>query len=90
MKKYVKPIVEIEEFALTQSVAACAGLQINLMNRGCVLNDNDAPSELKGMANAGLFMDMSGSNPCWFTPQDMDQGDKYCFHTAINIVFTSQ
>lgn len=88
-KKYMTPSVEVEEFALTQTVASCAGVQINSLDKGCVLADPDSPPEFKDFANAGMFLDLNGTNPCSFAPTGMELDDKYCIHTAVSLVFNS-
>lgn len=87
-KNYMTPSVEIERFSLTDQLASCAGLKINLSNSQCVLNDPDATNQMKSMAYIGMFLS-SDANGCAIAPTGMDGSDGICYHTNVNMAFTS-
>ena len=83
-KPYLKPLVAVEYFSLTQSISSCVNIRINFIDSRCVLNDPGATNEMrnwafrKGFLGDACVIDMSGY-----------QSDSICYHTNINSAFTS-
>lgn len=84
-KQYIKPMLAVEYYELTQAIAACA-TKFGFMNSECVKNDADATAQMKDLAWAGFFTD---SNNCAAFPEGMDGTDAICYHTNANSAFTS-
>ena len=84
-KKYVSPTVEVEQFVLTQAVAACSGLVLNYLDSGCVLTSPDprVTRQMKDFAMAGYFME------CTLNAGDLDGLDGLCYHSNVNMAFVS-
>ena len=83
-KVYEKPQILLENFALTQQIAKCHGVQISSTDRTCVFKDPDSTPEMKILASAGAFI----ANSCAFRP-DQQQGDGLCYFQNVHMVFTS-
>lgn len=83
-KQYVKPMLAVEHYELTQAIAACA-TKISFTSSDCVKNDPDATDQMKNLAWSGWFM--AGS--CESYGEGMDQYDSICYHTNANAAFTS-
>lgn len=83
-KKYTKPVIEIEHYELTQSIAACS-TKINFLSSECVMKDPDSTDQMKDLAYSGFF---TGGN-CEVFAEGMDGFDKICYHTNANATFTS-
>lgn len=83
-RNYVTPVITVEYYELTQSIAACI-TKINSLDSMCVLNDSD------GVPVWDYAFDG------WFAPghcaeewtAGMDSDDGICYHTSINQAFTS-
>lgn len=88
-KRYQKPILSVERYALTQSLASCSGIKItNFPDKTCnedVLADTDAPSIMKGLARRNYFITADG---CTFGMEGTEI-DGICFHTSVNAAFYS-
>lgn len=84
-KKYQKPMAAVEFYKLSQSIAACA-IKINLLSNSCVVNDPDAPVEMRSVAYAypEYF-----STDCDTHFHNIQDNDSLCFHTQANATFTS-
>lgn len=82
---YEKPMLAIERYALTQSIASCA-TKIGFNDAACVLKDEDATSGMKRMAKNHYF---ATSNDCKKVPSGNDQWDGICYHTQNNAAFNS-
>lgn len=80
---YEKPMMAIERYELTQTIASCA-TKIGFLNSACVLKDPDAPPEMKDLADIGFFND-----GCDMMPEGMDGQDGLCYHTSANTAFNS-
>lgn len=86
-KKYEKPLIAVENYVLTQTIADC-GVKIGFADRYCVIDDNDAPRGFRDLASIGYFT-ASGSG-CFFEPSSNQDGyDKICYHTQAAMLFTS-
>lgn len=83
-KAYQKPMVIVEDYQLTQSIASCV-TNIGLYSSECVKNDPDATNQMKDLAWSGFFME----GACDDYPTGMDAYDSICYHTNANAAFTS-
>ena len=83
-KRYVTPIITVEHYELTQSIAACE-TKIGFLDSDCVKNDPDATNQMKDLAWVGFFTDGS----CEVYPEGMDGSDSICYHTNTNATFNS-
>lgn len=83
-KRYVTPIITVEHYELTQSIAACE-TKIGFLDSNCVENDPDATDQMKDLAGVGFFTDGS----CEVYPKGMDGWDSICYHTNTNAAFNS-
>lgn len=82
-RNYVTPVIVMESFSVTQSIAAC-GIKINVLDENCVLNDSDSTQYMKDMAHyAGWFME------CEQMATGMDPTDGFCYNTSANATFNS-
>lgn len=83
-KPYEKPMLAVEYYSLTQSVAHCNAIKISAVSSQCVLNDPDSTNEMRNWAYRNGFIsgscniDMSGY-----------KSDTICYHTSTNAAFTS-
>ena len=84
-KQYVKPMIAVEYYELTQAIASCA-TKIGFLSSDCVKNDPDATNQMKDLAWSGFFVD---SNNCDSYPEGMDAYDSICYHTSANAAFNS-
>ena len=83
-KKYVSPTVEMESFQITQQIASCGAMKINLTDQQCVLDSPFATEEMKRLAITGFFLD-----GCSLQATGMDTGDGFCIMTNVNVAFPS-
>lgn len=83
-KQYEKPMLAVEYYQLSQSIAACA-TKIGFQNSECVKNDPDATNQMKNLAWADYFVE----GFCTKYPEGMDTNDKICYHTNAGAAFTS-
>lgn len=83
-KKYERPVIEMERFQLTQQIASCGAIKINLTDGPCVLEDPSATDEMQRLALVGFFMD-----GCDMIATGMDVSDGVCVMTNVNVAFTS-
>ncbi len=83
--KYEKPMIAVENFELSQAIAACV-TKIGFNNSGCVAHDNDLPDEIRALGHAGYFYDSQGCDPLI---SSMPENDKICYHSAANMMFIS-
>ena len=83
-KPYLKPLVAVEYYSLTQSISSCTNIKINFLDADCVLKDLDSTNDMRNWAYRRGFIgdecviDMTGYN-----------SDSVCYHTNINSAFTS-
>ena len=85
-KTYTKPLLAVEHYELTQTIATCT-TKIGLLSNTCVANDPDSTPQMKNFAKIGWFTD-STNCPNGY-PEGMDGADKICYHTNINAAFNS-
>lgn len=83
-KQYEKPMLAVEYYQLSQSIAACV-TKIGFQNSDCVKNDSDATNEMKDLAWVGYFVQGS----CDVSPDGMDDYDSICYHTNASAAFNS-
>ena len=84
-KHYEKPLVAIEYFELTQTIASC-NIKIGFLDSACVRNDPDATSEMKNLAMQFYFA--SGTCAKSYGP-GANPNDGVCYHTNLNAAFNS-
>jgi hypothetical protein len=82
--KYEKPLIAVEQYALSQAIAACQ-TQVGYNDNICMANDEDVPLLMREMAAIGMF----GEGRCVEPPYDMDFEDNVCYHTSANPLFCS-
>ena len=83
-KQYEKPMLAVEYYQLSQSIAACV-TRINYQNSDCVKKDPDSTNQMKDLAWDGYFVE----GVCSQSPSGMDQNDSICYHTNASAAFTS-
>ena len=83
-KAYERPVLLVERFELTQRLSNCS-LLIGLTNSACVLKDTDSTIPMRNMAQAGYF---TAGNCDWY-PMHQDADDGVCYHTSVNLAFSS-
>jgi hypothetical protein len=83
-KRYMRPVIELEDFQITQQISSCGSMKINLTNATCVLESHNTTEEMRRLALAGFFID-----GCILPVNGMDIGDGYCVMTNANVAFTS-
>lgn len=84
-KPYEKPMIAIEYYELTQTIASCA-TKIGFLNSECVKNDPDATPQMKDFAYSGWFTEAGN---CASFAVGMDGFDSICYHTNANAAFNS-
>lgn len=83
-KQYQKPLIAIEHYELTQSIASCS-IKIGFLDRMCVLRDTDATAEMRNLAMEFYF-----STGCSKTIEMGEtREDGICYHTNMNAAFSS-
>lgn len=82
-RKYVVPEINIEHYALTQSIAACA-VKIGLLDSACVIDDPDATLGMKYLAYDDYFLE-----GCNEVPEGVDPATGICYHTNAQAAFNS-
>ncbi len=82
-KQYEKPMMRIDRYELTQSIAACS-IRISYTDSQCVIKDPDAPAEQKYMAWDYWF-----STGCSTKVIAGNDYDGVCYHTNANAMFNS-
>ena len=81
---YKKPMMAVEYFTMTQSVASC-DIKIGFSNADCIMDDPDAPDEMKDFAASGYFI----GGICDNAGVNMDSDDNICTHTQTANTFNS-
>ena len=87
--KYIKPLVAVERYELSQAIAGCVIKIGPNGSRNCIRTDPDTPAVIRSRANDGYFADMSciSSEPFMVTPGT--QFDGICYHTSASAIFPS-
>ena len=83
-KQYEKPMLAVEYYMLSQSIAACI-TKIGFLDSECVIKDPDATKKMKDLAYDNYFVEGACSN----YPIGMDDYDSICYHTNANAAFNS-
>lgn len=83
--EYQKPMVAVEHYKLSQSIAACA-IQINSLSNACVVKDKDSPPEMRSIAY--LYSEYFSSD-CQTNAATIQGNDSICYHTQVSACFTS-
>ena len=83
-KKYIAPVIAVEHYELTQTIASCV-TKIGLLDSECVIKDPDATDDMKDLAYENWFT----SGVCLEAAVGMDEYDKICYHTNANAAFNS-
>ena len=83
--EYKKPMVAVEHYKLSQSIAACS-IQINALDNMCVVRDKDSPPEMRSMA---LLYPEYFSTDCASNTAYIQGSDSICYHTQVSACFTS-
>ncbi|MBQ7345667.1 MAG: hypothetical protein IJW45_06370 [Oscillospiraceae bacterium] len=81
-KKYEKPILCVERYAMTQSIAVCSIKIYNdptLPANKDVLNDPDSTNSMKNLARVGGFISSDGCS----LALEGRVVDGICFHTSV-------
>ncbi len=81
MKTYTKPIVLVERFSLSETLASCNTYRVNFKTAQCIL-DSDCPDKWKELAMISYFMEGYCEGP------QPDEG-AVCYITSANMAFTS-
>ena len=83
-KQYEKPMLAVEYYQLSQSIAACV-TKIGFLDSECVKKDPDATNKMKDLAWSDYFAEGN----CSAFPVGMDEYDSICYHTNANAAFNS-
>lgn len=90
-KQYVSPVIEVEQFVLTQAIASChQSLIVPSQDTNCIFEINsslEAVDTLKDFAAAGYFWE--GFTGCEDWSLNVDSDDGICYHTSMNLLFSS-
>lgn len=82
--KYEKPMVAVDRYELSQSIAGCI-ISVGLTDSACFLLDNDVPPQMKELAATGWFVD----GGCMYQSTEGTSYDGVCIHTQANGALTS-
>lgn len=82
--KYEKPMVAVDRFELSQSIAGCI-VNVNFTGSSCFLTA-DVPPQMKEFAASGWFVDPVG---CIIQTAEGTTFDGVCIHTSANGAITS-
>ena len=82
-KQYIKPMIAVEYYELTQAIAACS-IKIGFLDSECVKKDPESTPEMQKMAWSGWFIEK-----CDVIAVGMEGTDGICYHTNANTAFNS-
>lgn len=85
-RNYVTPMIAVEYYELTQSIAACVK-RFNSLDAACIVDDEDATDPMRDLAWDGWFI--AGSCTVNEIPTGMGAEDGFCYHTNANAAFVS-
>ena len=85
-RNYVTPVIAVEHYELTQSIAACVK-RFNLLEAACIVDDEHATEHMKDLAWDGWFI--SGNCTNNEIPINMGAEDGFCYHTNASAAFVS-
>ena len=83
---YEKPMMAIERYELTQSIATCE-TKIGFNSAACVKKDPDATPQMKDFAWSDGWFNSDCADGYVVTPGDGE--DFLCYHTNANAAFSS-
>lgn len=82
---YEKPMMAVERYELTQSIASCVR-KIGFLDSACVIADSDSTDEMISLAEERNYF-ISG---CARVPSEGETTkDGVCYHTNANAAFNS-
>ena len=84
--KYEKPAVAVDRYELSQAIAGCSGIKVNLESSLCFLMSNEVPGNIKAYAANGWF---TAAGECAIQVISGVTYDGVCYHTQVNGVLTS-
>lgn len=82
--KYEKPMVAVDRYELSQSIAGCV-IILNYTDSVCFLEGN-VPDRMKEFASGGWFVDPRG---CIIPSDEGSSFDGVCVHTSANAAIVS-
>ena len=74
----------MEKFGVTQMLSSCS-LLIGFQDSNCVLDDDNSTQDMWELALQGYF----GAGACEWYPHNKDFEDGVCYHTSVNLAFSS-
>lgn len=83
--KYEKPMVAVERYELSQSIASCAIKMAVGGTQYCLLFEDPVPKPIRDAAGLGYFAD----SDCDIQPNKGDTFDGICYHTSAGGAFIS-
>lgn len=92
-RRYQKPMMAIERYALTQTIASCSGIKIASSTPGQmptqqdILNDPDVTNAMRNWIRRGGFLGVDLG--CRVSVIGQTDSDGVCYHTNINAAFNS-
>lgn len=90
--KYEKPMVAVDRYELSQSIAGCENIKVSYTDSGCFLLDPDVPFILKSHAMGNLWFADDTCGNVVVEGEVLDGGavyDGFCYHTQANSVLVS-
>lgn len=88
---YEKPMLAVEHFSLTQSIAGCPAIKISGTGTSeDVLNDPSSTPTMKNLARAFYFLSTAGCRRHADNMTEVSSGnDTICYHGPIRTAFLS-
>ena len=83
--KYEKPMVAVEHYELSQSIASCVIKIGPNGSNNCIRTDADTPPQMRSWAASGWFVD----NTCGAMVNIGQTFDGICYHTQASATFQS-
>lgn len=84
--KYEKPMVAVDRYELSQSIAGCENVKVNFTSSTCFLLDPDVPFKMKSLAMGNVWY---ADDTCGNMVVEGQEYDGFCYHTQANSVLTS-
>lgn len=85
--KYEKPLVAVERYELSQSIASCAIKVGPNGSNGCIKDNGQGLGGMWSMAYAGYFASVTGG--CDWVASIGQDFSGVCYHTQANAAFVS-
>lgn len=92
-RRYEKPMMAVEHYALTQTIAACSGIKITssdsnrMPTQADILADPHVTSAMQNWIRRGGFLGLDLG--CRVSIIGQTDSDGVCYHTNINAAFNS-